>query len=141
MEREKEIEEMAQVMCENCAKTGSPCDLDIPTKMCDAVLEQAESIYNAGYRKQSEGELTKAHIEAHYEAICALADMVCQFGYSTTFRKKDAVCDGGLSALEYAFCALQDCGCKTNSNGTITLKNLWAFQEEFEAKMKGGGYL
>lgn len=88
--------------------------------------------------KQSEGELTKAHIEAHYEAICALADMVNQFGYSTTFRKQKAVCDGGLSALEYAFGALQDCGCKINSNGSITLKNLWAFQEEFEAKMKGG---
>lgn len=87
--------------------------------------------------EQSEEELTKAHINAHYEAICALADMVGQFGYSTTFRKQKAVCDGGLSALEYAFGALLDCGCKMNSNGTITLKNLWAFQEEFEAKMKG----
>lgn len=91
-----------------------------------------------GYRKQSDGELTRAHIEAHYEAICALADMVNQFGYSTTFRKQKAVCDGGLSALEYAFGALQDCGCKINSNGTITIKNLWAFYEEFYAKMKGG---
>lgn len=102
----------------------------------------SEAVYKisdvAGYRKQSEGELTKAHIEAHYEAICALADMVGQFGYSTTFRKQKAICDGGLSALEYAFGALQDCGCKINSNGSITLKNLWAFQEEFEAKMKGG---
>lgn len=88
--------------------------------------------------KQSERGLTKAHLQAHYEAICALADMVGQFGYSTTFRKQEAVCDGGLSALEYAFGALQDCGCRLNSNGTITLKNLWAFQEEFEAKMKGG---
>ena len=88
--------------------------------------------------KQIEEELTKAHIQAHYEAIYALADMVGQFGYSTTFRKQKAVCDGGLSALEYAFGALLDCGCKTNSNGTITLKNLWAFQEEMRAKMKGG---
>ena len=87
---------------------------------------------------RSEGELTKAHIQAHYEAIYALADMVCQFGYNTTFRKQKAVCDGGLSALEYAFGALLDCGCKTNSNGTITLKNLWAFQEEMRAKMEGG---
>lgn len=87
------------------------------------------------HMKQSEGELTKAHIRAHYEAIYALADMVCQFGYSTTFRKQDAVCDGGLSALEYAFGALLDCGCKTNSNGTITFKNLWAFQKEIEAKI------
>lgn len=88
--------------------------------------------------KQIEGELTKAHIQAHYEAIYALADMVCQFGYSTTFRRQDSVCDGGLSALECAFGALQDCGCKTNSNGTITMKNLWAFQKEIMVKMKGG---
>lgn len=100
----------------------------------------AEALYNEDYRKQGEGEwetLTKAHIQAHYEAISALADMVNQFGYSTTFRNQKAVCDGGLSALEYAFGALEDCGCKLNSNGTITLKNLFAFQEEIDAKMKG----
>lgn len=81
--------------------------------------------------------LTKAHIQAHYEAIYALADMVGQFGYSTKFRRQDAVCDGGLSALEYAFGALLDCGCKTNSNGTISLKNLWAFQDEIRRKIEG----
>lgn len=80
---------------------------------------------------------TVVHTQAHYEAIYALADMVVQFGYSTKFRNQNAVCDGGLSALEYAFGALEDCGCKVNSNGTITLKNLFAFQEEIMKKIKG----
>lgn len=76
--------------------------------------------------------LTSAHIRAHYEAIHALADMVLQFGYRTTFRKKEAVCDGGLSALEYAFGALEDCGCRINSNGTITINNLLEFENKIE---------
>lgn len=84
--------------------------------------------------------LTQAHILAHYEAIYALADMVCQFGYSTTFRNQKAVCNGGLSALEVAFSALQDCGCRLNSNGTITLKNLFEFQEKFDKLRRGENY-
>ena len=131
----KIIEEMALIICG--FKDCTSCISRMGLRKCGAKA-YAERFYNAGYRKQSEGELTKAHIKAHYEAIYALADMVCQFGYSTTFRKQEAVCDGGLSALEYAFGALLDCGCKMNSNGTITLKNLFAFQEEMQAKMKGG---
>ena len=84
--------------------------------------------------------LTQAHIQAHYEAVYALADMVCQFGYSTAFRNQKAVCNGGLSALEVAFGALQDCGCKLNSNGTITLKNLFEFQEKFDKLRRGENY-
>lgn len=86
------------------------------------------------------GVLAQAHIQAHYEAIYALADMVCQFGYSTTFRNQRAVCNGGLSALEVAFGALQDCGCRLNSNGTITLKNLFEFQEKFDKLRRGENY-
>lgn len=81
--------------------------------------------------------LSQAHILAHHEAIYALADMVLQLGYSTTFRNQDAVCNGGLSALEAAFSALQDCGCRLNSNGTITLKNLFEFQERFDKLRRG----
>lgn len=141
MNNAKQIEEIFEDLID-APVGGVKEDFTIVTmkdKYTDAFIRTiASHLASKNYRKQSEGELTKAHIEAHYEAICALADMVNQFGYSTTFRKQKAVCDGGLSALEYAFGALQDCGCKINSNGSITLKNLWAFQEEFEAKMKGG---
>ena len=144
MSKEKQIEEMARIIADvnatlRCsAEVCRLCEFfKVDGELCKDCIS-AKALYNAGYRKQSEGELTRAHIQAHYEAIYALADMVLQFGYSTTFRKQDAVCDGGLSALEYAFGALLDCGCKTNSNGTITLKNLWAFQEEMRVKMEGG---
>lgn len=67
-----------------------------------------------------------------YCAASALADMVNQFGYSTTFRKQEAVIDGGLSALENAFGALYNLGCSFTSNGKITRKSLFEFQERME---------
>ena len=71
----------------------------------------------------------------HYcDALYALADMVNQFAYSTTFYGKEAVCDGGLSALEAAFWVLEQAGCKVNSNGTIQRANLFRFMD----KMDGG---
>ena len=52
MSREKQIEEMAQTMCEECA-CYSECDIK---GICDSVLESADTLYRAGYRKQNEGE-------------------------------------------------------------------------------------
>ena len=69
-----------------------------------------------------------------YLAVSALADMVYQFGYETTFRKQEAVIDGGLSALENAFGALYYLGCKFTSNGKIIRKNLLEFQERMKVK-------
>lgn len=66
------------------------------------------------------------------ESLSALADMVNQFAYSTTYYGKDAVCDGGLSALENAFWVLEKAGCKVNANGTIQRKNLLHFMEVVE---------
>lgn len=53
MSREKQIEEMALIMCgrEDC-KT---CTHFIDATKCAAVVS-AKKLYNAGYRKQSEGE-------------------------------------------------------------------------------------
>ena len=68
--------------------------------------------------------------EAVFRAVNSLADMVNQFGYSTTFRRKEAVCDGGLSALEEAFYSLELCGARVNSNGTINRENLLNFKIE-----------
>lgn len=67
-----------------------------------------------------------------YEALGALADMVNQFGYCTTFRRGEAVCDAGLSALEYAFGVLEDAGCKVNSNGSIQRKRLFEFMDRID---------
>ena len=68
-------------------------------------------------------------MKALCETLYALADMVNQFAYDTTYYGKDAVCDGGLSALENAFWVLQQAGCKTNANGTIQRKNLHHFMD------------
>lgn len=69
---------------------------------------------------------------ALFESLYALADMVNQFAYSTKYYGKDAVCDGGLSALENAFLVLEQAGCKMNANGTIQRKNLHHFMEVVE---------
>lgn len=71
-------------------------------------------------------------MKALCETLYALADMVNQFAYSTTYYGKDAVCDGGLSALENAFYVLGQAGCKMNANGTIQRKNLHHFMEVVE---------
>lgn len=75
---------------------------------------------------------------ALFESLYALADMVNQFAYSTKYYGKDAVCDGGLSALENAFLVLEHAGCKMNVNGTIQRKNLHHFMEVVE-RMAGSG--
>ena len=43
----KQIEEMAKVLCGSCRSTTN-CKLD----MCNSPREEAEALYNAGYRKQ-----------------------------------------------------------------------------------------
>lgn len=79
-----------------------------------------------------------ANMTALCEALYALADMVNQFAYRTTFYGKDAVTDGGLSALENAFWVLEQAGCKVNSNGTIQRKNLHHFMEVTERMSNNG---
>ena len=80
MSKEKQIEEMAKVLCEDCAINVAPCDLNKSGIMCDAVREQAEALYNAGYRKQSEGRWTPRHKDT--KAFCtkcgALRDIETQ---------------------------------------------------------------
>ena len=52
MNKDKQIEEMAKLLCEDCGRTTSPCADD--GGMCTAVYGQAEYLYNAGYRKASD---------------------------------------------------------------------------------------
>lgn len=73
-------------------------------------------------------------MKALCESLYALADMVNQFAYETTFYGKEALSDGGLSALENAFWVLEKAGCKINSNGTIQRKNLFHFMDVVEER-------
>ena len=52
MSKEKQIEGMAKTFCHN--EIGC-CDCIYYDGLCD-YLEEASKLYNAGYRKQSEGE-------------------------------------------------------------------------------------
>ena len=51
--RDKQIEGMAKVLCLDCAKS-EPCPLATSERMCNPVWQQAETLYNAGYRKASD---------------------------------------------------------------------------------------
>ena len=51
----EQIEKMAQEICAFCVETCGDCNL-ISGKPCESVMEEAEALYNAGYRKQREGE-------------------------------------------------------------------------------------
>ena len=56
-EKEKQIEEMAKIMCDRCSNPF--CCLD--TEICAETLKDAELLYNEGYRKQSVGEWRKVY--------------------------------------------------------------------------------
>jgi hypothetical protein len=53
---EKQIEEMAIVLCNHCAGKEAPCSIAKSGKMCQSIQKEAQALYTAGYRKQSEGE-------------------------------------------------------------------------------------
>lgn len=60
MSDEKQIiEEMAKFVCNACEMGNGfdgECALDNDYRKCHLSVETAEALYNAGYRKQSEGE-------------------------------------------------------------------------------------
>ena len=71
MSKEKQIEEMAKVIEGKCNRDCIPS--------CDECI--AQTLYNAGYRKQSEGEWIKEHIysrnwDDHYNLACSVCGAV-----------------------------------------------------------------
>jgi hypothetical protein len=86
----REIEEMADILCEakeHDCKGGNDC-------LC---VKQAEALYNAGYRKQSEGECL-------FEPSCD-----CLEGTDATLDFKCSLC--GSREVEY-FHYCPNCGAK-----------------------------
>ena len=88
----EQIKEMAQLMCEDCASSGAPCTTDL----CDAVVQQAQVLYNAGYRKQIEGEWKWISDD----------DVICSACGKVFYTADNA--DAGLSI--WSFCP--NCGAK-----------------------------
>ena len=59
MNREKQIEEMTEIVCSGCVLNDGHCGFANNNKLCPTVLEDCEALYNAGYRKQSDKFLIK----------------------------------------------------------------------------------
>ena len=77
MSKEKQIEEMARVLC----GMASSCDKCMFKKGNCYEYNEAEEIYNAGYRKQSEGEWLDTDIcaEDMYCSVCGgIAPVDCE---------------------------------------------------------------
>lgn len=55
--KEKQIEEMARVLCDKCLEDGNPCDG--AKRICVTTRNTATTLYNAGYRKVNDEELKK----------------------------------------------------------------------------------
>ena len=51
---EKQIRDLAELLCADCANTS--CKWYSGDSLCDAVLQQATTVINAGYRKQIKGK-------------------------------------------------------------------------------------
>lgn len=56
MNKQKQIEEMRKIICEGCAVDHVHCWFLSNSKLCPTVLNDTERLYNAGYRRQKEGE-------------------------------------------------------------------------------------
>lgn len=59
MNREKQIEEMAKIIASSCYKSCSECNSEAIDGTACIEVRSAEALYNAGYRKQTEGEWVK----------------------------------------------------------------------------------
>ena len=94
MSREQ-IEEMAKEICEICRRDGECINVKKSIVCKDAYIE-AEHLYNAGYRKQSEGEWLVYGNVNNRRAMC------------TNCRKEFAVQKGMLQLQHFPNCPL--CG-------------------------------
>ena len=77
MSKEKQIEEMAKWLCADCSK-DVPCSLVPIGAMCKTVWKRSEALYNAGYRKQSEGTWEKSDIPGE-KYVCSECGGACWY--------------------------------------------------------------
>lgn len=103
MTKEKQIiEEMARVLCEDCARDVAPCSLTKSGRMCDSVREQAEALYNADYRKQSEGEWLDTGDEQLDKIYSSYKCSVCGFIICGHSGKYCSECGAKMKGGTYA---------------------------------------
>ena len=118
MSREKQIEEMAKITanaieemvckkCEDCRWNGSGSkDADCTDYVC------AEALYNAGYRKQSEGEWIDQHNGKYDNPI-----YVCSLCRKGTLLKPDIDELGNMKMIQALSTFCPNCGAKMKGGG------------------------
>ena len=106
MNREKQIEEMAKFICNACEMGGGfdgECSLDNDYRKCSISIETSEALYNAGYRKQSEGHWFILEYEYF---TCSECGYYHPNGCDSTREAKEKLADGKVPK----YCS--ECGAK-----------------------------
>ena len=80
--KEKQIEEMAKEICKICSSDGECINVK-KSIICKDTYKEAEHLYKAGYRKQSEGEWILEH-KTYGKMRCSVCGKECP-----TERKPD----------------------------------------------------
>lgn len=94
MSREKQIEEMAKDMCDCCKAVFSDIG-ECKKHICDEARKYAEALYNAGYRKQSEGAWLNGVNNSKVCSMCGKEPLYTksETAFATTFyRVKSDFC-------------------------------------------------
>lgn len=76
----EQIDEMVELICDNfvngkCAMDGFVCNRDCEYK------DRAEKLYNAGYRKQKEGEWIPTEVLFVELPVCSVCGYECEYEY------------------------------------------------------------
>lgn len=105
MSKEKQIEEMARIICNLCTEEGCLCDGGYCNFNCND-YERAKRLYNAGYRKQREGEWKLEH-ETYGEMRCSVCGKECPIE-----RKPDPYEDYQMTDFYVTSTFCPNCGAK-----------------------------
>ena len=98
MTKQEQIEDMAKTACVACSPKAC-CPLLANARPCEAALEYAEAIYNAGYRK-----VDKVRKETAREILDMLYDMGIDKGMLECCR----ICDVNGVSLAKQICEKYD---------------------------------
>lgn len=98
MTKQEQIEEMAKTACAACAPKAC-CPILDKFRPCDAALEYAEAIYNAGYRKVD---------EVRKETAKEILDMLYDMGIDNEILECCRRCDVDGVSLAKQICEKYD---------------------------------
>ena len=88
---EEQINEIAKHICNYCEETcGGECDTE--GKPCETAMEEAEALYNAGYRKRKEGHWKRVYVICENNETVYYQHNDCEVNGSELFKKRYYFC-------------------------------------------------